>query len=474
MRSLHGHSHLCLVVADSERNGKLIHLIVAGGTPVWPLFHYFQARNLDFSTEATYAEAAGLFIDFLAVKACEFAKVGDRSRLLNSFANALLYGTIQDGDDPTGLWWHSRTQQRVNRLVDLVCEISDWLHERYKTTAINPFRRPASVAEQIAFWRRWNTSKAASLLNHTKGREAATESAKVVRAVALPGDVPIVADSAPAFPEEYIESLLFDGFVLSGGQAKNSPWLRWNIRDILITILLHHGGLRVSEPMHLWVDDVFIDPSNPQAARVLVHHPSDGIYEHPDPISGRIISSTRADYLQLKYNRRPLTEATGKRHAGWKNSLLTHRARNAFEVFWFPQSIGELFLSLYRMYLQQVRPFSLNHPYLFVTQDGEPVGVGSFSKNHSSAIRRIGLDPVKDLGTSPHGHRHAYGQRLEKGGLSTKEIQVAMHHVSPLSQKVYTQPSAADVREAIEVATLKLAAAGLPFNSPELLLPPLK
>jgi hypothetical protein len=221
MRSLHEHSHLCLVVADSERSGKLIHLIVAGGTPVWPLFHYFQARNLDFSTEATYAQAAGLFIDFLAVKACEFAKVGDRSRLLNSFANALLYGTIQDSDDPTGLWWHSRTQQRVNRLVSLVCEISDWLHERFKTTAINPFRRPASVVEQIAFWRRWNTSKAASLLNHTKGREAATESAKVVRAVALPGDVPIVADSAPAFPEEYIESLLFDGFVLSGGQAKN-------------------------------------------------------------------------------------------------------------------------------------------------------------------------------------------------------------------------------------------------------------
>jgi hypothetical protein len=474
MRSLNEHSHLCVVVADSERSGKLIHLVVANGTPVWPLFHYFQARNLDFSTEATYAQAIGLFIDFLAVKAREFAEVGDRSRLLNSFAHALLYGTIRDGDDLTGLWWHARKQQRVNRLVGLVCEISDWLHQRYETRAINPFSRPTSVAEQIAFWRRWNKSKAASLLNHTKSRGAAADNSKLVRAVALPGNVPIVVDGAPAFPEEHIERLLFEGFVLSGGQVQKTPWLRWSIRDILITLLLHYGGLRVSEPMHLWVDDVFIDPSNPKAARVLVHHPSDGIYEHPDTITGGTIFSTRTDYLQVKYNRRPLNEATGKGHAGWKNSLLTHRARNAFEVFWFPQSVGELFLSLYRMYLQQVRPFSLSHPYLFVTQDGEPVGVGSFSKNHSSAVRRIGLEPVKELGTSPHGHRHAYGQRLKKGGLSTKEIQVAMHHVSPLSQDVYTQASSTDVREAIETAMPKLVAAGLPFNSPALLLPPFK
>ncbi|QXI25883.1 gamma-mobile-trio recombinase GmtY [Pseudomonas vanderleydeniana] len=474
MRSLHGHSHLCLVVADSERSGKLIHLIVASGTPVWPLFHYFQARNLDFSTEATYAQAIGLFIDFLAAKASEFAEVGDRSRLFNSFAHALLYGTIRDGDDSTGLWWHARKQQRVNRLVGLVCEISDWLHQRYDNVAINPFSRPASVAEQIAFWRRWNTSKAASLLNHTKSRGAASGKAKTARTVVLPVDVPIVADGAPAFLEDHIERLLFEGFVRSGAHSQKPPWLRWNIRDILITLLLHYGGLRVSEPMHLWVDDVFIDPSNPKAARVLVHHPSDGIYEHPDPMTGRTICSTRADYLQVKYNRLPLTETTGKGHAGWKNSLLTHRARNAFEVFWFPQSIGELFLSLYRTYIQQVRPFSLNHPYLFVTQDGEPVGVGSFSKSHSSAVRRIGLEPVKELGTSPHGHRHAYGQRLKKGELSTKEIQVAMHHVSPLSQDVYTQASSADVWEVIKTATPKLAASGLPFNSHALLLPPFK
>ncbi|WP_052370860.1 gamma-mobile-trio recombinase GmtY [Chromobacterium haemolyticum] len=471
MRSLHGHSHLCLVVADEERSGRPIHLIVANGTPVWPLFHYFQSRNLGLATEATYAHAIGLLIDFMAVKAPEFAEVGDRSRLLNSFAHALLYGTIRDGDDSTGLWWHARKQQRVNRLVGLVCEISDWLHQRYETSSLNPFDRPASVAEQIAFWRRWNMVKATSLLSHTKSSDRVAATAMTARAVVLPGDVSIVADVVPAFPEEHIERLLFEGFVLNGGYRQALPWLRWNLRDILITLLMHYGGLRASEPMHLWVDDVFISSPNPKSARVLVHHPSDGAYDHPDPLTGAPTRSTRADYLQVRYNRRPLTEVTGKGHAGWKNSLLTHRARHAFEVFWFPQSIGELFLSLYRMYIQYVRPVSLNHPYLFVTQDGEPLGVGSFSKNHFSAVRRIGLESVKGLGTSPHGHRHAYGQRLKKGGLSTKEIQVAMHHVSPLSQDVYTQSSAADVREAIEAAMTKLATSGLPFNGSALLMP---
>lgn len=474
MRSLHGHYHLCVVVADRERSGRLIHLIIAHGTPVWPLFHYFQSRNLDFSTEATYAHAIGLLIDFVATKAEEFSKVGDRSQLLNSFAHALLYGTIRNGDDPTGLWWHARKQKRVHRLVRLVCEISDWLHHRFEATAINPFNRPASVAEQIAFWRRWNMAKAASLLSHAKSGSSAIPAAKKARAVAPPGDVPCVADATPAFLEERIESLLFEGFVMRGASRQALPWLRWNLRDILITLLMHYGGLRVSEPMHLWVDDVFIDAKNPKAARVLVHHPIDGVFDHPDPLTGALIDSSRLDYLQVRYNRRPLTEVTGKGHAGWKNSLLTHRARNAFEVFWFPQSVGELFLSLYRMYIQYVRPLTLNHPYLFVTQDGQPLGVGSFSKNHSRAVRRIGLEPVKALGTSPHGHRHAYGQRLKNGGLSIKEIQVAMHHVSPLSQEAYTRPSAAQVREAIETAMPRLASAGLPFNSPVLLTPSCK
>lgn len=58
---------------------------------------------MGLSTESTYAHAAGLLIDFLAVRANDFADISERSRLLNAFAHGVLYGTIRDGEDHTGL-----------------------------------------------------------------------------------------------------------------------------------------------------------------------------------------------------------------------------------------------------------------------------------------------------------------------------------------------------------------------------------
>lgn len=45
---------------------------------------------------------------------------------------------------------------------------------------------------------------------------------------------------------------------------------------MLITLLLHGAGFRESEPFHLYISDVFPDPSNPSQAKVLIHHPSHG------------------------------------------------------------------------------------------------------------------------------------------------------------------------------------------------------
>lgn len=126
------------------------------------------------------------------------------------------------------------------------------------------------MAEQVALWRRWNTAKATSLLSHTKSHAAAAGGAKMARTVALPGDVPIVADAAPAFLEEHIERLLFEGFVLSGSSSQTVPWLRWNLRDILITLLMHYGGLRVSEPMHWELATTVLPELSQGVERVLV------------------------------------------------------------------------------------------------------------------------------------------------------------------------------------------------------------
>ena len=288
MRSLHGHRHLCVTVRDDERGGRLAHLLIVDGHPLWPVLRYFQECNVDFATEATYATAVGLLVDYIATHAAQYADITRRVCLFDTFAHAVLDGTIRDGDDPAGLWWHPRTAARAKKLVTLVCEVSDWLAEHYGATPINPFTRTASMSEQIAFWRRWNTQKAtSSLLGHVKAPGQAAARAKKARTGARPGQDIVVRDRPPYFPEEQIEALLFEGFLVPGHQKDQRAWNRWNLRDILITMLLHYGGLRMSEPMHLWVDDVFIAPKDRECARVLVHHPRDDIYDAVNRLTGK-------------------------------------------------------------------------------------------------------------------------------------------------------------------------------------------
>ncbi|WP_236071655.1 tyrosine-type recombinase/integrase [Paraburkholderia domus] len=79
-----------------------------------------------------------------------------------------------------------------------------------------------------------------------------------------------------------------------------------------------------------------------------------------------------------------------------------------------------------------------------------------YNKAHAAACKRIGLNVGKALGTTPHGHRHAYGQRLKRAGIEKPLIRRFMHHSSIESQEIYTQPSTRDARIALEAAALRL------------------
>lgn len=59
-----------------------------------------------------------------------------------------------------------------------------------------------------------------------------------------------------------------------------------------------------------------------------------------------------------------------------------------------------------------------------------------------SLCESIGLEISKFNGTTNHGHRHSYGQRMKNAGIDKKVRQVAMHHKSEESQNVYTEPTA--------------------------------
>jgi len=229
---------------------------------------------------------------------------------------------------------------------------------------------------------------------------------------------------------------------------------KYNIRDILISMLCAYGGCRSSEPLHLWVDDVYLDPQSRDGALVFIHHPQDGIAFYIDPVTGSKKKTHRAEFLRsFCKNQKPLTLETGRRHAGWKGCLLTNRERNAFQVIWIDKTAGKIFLYLWNLYLLHVRPVIKNTPWAFLTRDSQPLGVKAYADSFNAAVKRIGMRPTKWKGTSTHGLRHLYGQWLNELEIDDKEGQVAMHHINPQSQYIYRQMPISKVVSAINKFT---------------------
>ena len=432
------------------RGGIPTAMVIVGEQPFAQLLAFFRERGLSLSAERAFAQSLSRFIEWLSVRAEEFWPQENRGLIYTAFAHDLLFGSYRDGEDTLGLNWAATSQKNVARLTRCLVEFSDWLTLRYGKPALNPMQAGASYSDQFVFWRRWNKWKAGSLLAHIKSRDRAAPNSEVARRVSTPGRRNTVLQETKAFPVEYIDSLLWTGFLNPGKQNAIEPWLKHNLRDILITLLCLYGGCRESEPMHLWVDDVMVDPNDPDVALVFVHEPHDGMVEYVDPMTGSKRRTNRVDYLQrFCGGKRPLTMETGRRHSGWKGNLMTDRRRNAFQVFWVDRNAGRVFLTLWRMYFKYVRPLALQTPWAFLTRDSQPLGAKAYSDSFVAAVRRIGLTSSKWGGTSTHAMRHRYGQWLNQLGIGEKEGQVAMHHRNVKSQEVYRELGVAKVAAAM-------------------------
>jgi integrase len=103
-----------------------------------------------------------------------------------------------------------------------------------------------------------------------------------------------------------------------------------------------------------------------------------------------------------------------------------------------------------------------------VTLAGKPYGIDSFERQHRRAVERIGLTVAKAQGTSPHGHRHAYGQALSDANVDPILMKKAFHHKSLESQLVYTEPDRARLVRALEAAAER-ESTGIRLPPPDLL-----
>ncbi|WP_374604809.1 gamma-mobile-trio recombinase GmtY [Niveibacterium sp.] len=417
--------------------------------------HRSHDRSLTWMRKVT--RSVRMFLEYLQTNPAE----RDTYRLFQNFAQRLYTGTFdrETGLDPSGLCWAPRSPQDASHIITHLSDFFDWLGERRPAAAqLNP-RYAGGAFDRQTDEAAYQYRRSKAFLGHTWAANASpTETGHRVRGRRLPK---VEKGEPPAFPDERFEELLVKGFCAAG---------RHDYRGMLITLLLHGAGFRESEPFHLYVCDVFPDPANPRQAKVLIHHPSHGAApaDWRDE-RGRPRKDNRGAYLAQRFGLVPRTELMDRRHAGWKGGM--HDGAYYKQAYWFLPEYGEWFLQLWQRYLQQVARVERSHPFAFINLNREPVGdmytLTQFNKAHAAACERIGLTVGKALGTTPHGHRHAYGRRLKNAGIDEALIRRFLHHASLESQAVYTQANTREALAALEAAAQRLRAghAGTPTAS---------
>jgi len=424
-----------------------------------PLLGYFleTAHTRSFSWMQKTIQAVGLLLDYMAANHDRFE---DPKELFRLFVQRLYIGTIgEDGTDPSGLYWLPKSTSVVNLLAGQLSAFSGWMATNLGASPLNPWREATSY-EGMLQWAAYHHRYSQSFLSHTWDIKKASLTAKQARNTVLRrAPKREDHDEAKYFPEEHIADLLFKGFIVPGKQKSRRIEERLNLRDILITILMHYGGVRASEPFHLYVHDVQPDPLHPGRAMVRIYHPSEGLAPNDWlDAKGKRIKCNREAYLRGKYGMRPRDQyfSTDQLHAGWKGNLL-ESTQNYMHVHWFPTWSGELFLKLWNVFIIQRALKDCNHPFAFVTGAGNPYSLDTFMTNHARAVKRIGLEPSKILGTTPHGHRHAYGQRMVVADIDPSIRKKALHHKSLTSQAVYSEMKQTSVSAIFDRATRTLA-----------------
>lgn len=400
---------------------------------------------LDASVRSVY-----LLVEFVEFNEAYYKYPSD---LFKAFADKLFTGTVnEDGVDSTGLRWSRKSIQSANKTISYITQYSDWLCANKGMSNkenLNPWREATSHEERLN-WAAYSHKHSNAFLGHTWSHKSAKEKNKRSRNVRYEQDdrATDVDYAAKRFPDKHINDLLFKGFVKPCSLPSAPAYTRFELRDILITILMHFGGLRRSEPFHLWIDDVIPDPEDPEQALVTVYHPEIGRTPY-SYTNGR--RETREETLAKNFRMRPRTkyESSKKIRAGWKNNKLSSMKGNFMVVHWFEPSAGKEFLLYWRFYLkkQYVKPDKKRpHPFAFTNQNGDPYSIDAFERKHKNAVERIGLVADKDLGTTPHGHRYAYINRLEEAGVSQLYIANAAHHKSVRSQDDYKSKSQKEIR----------------------------
>lgn len=394
---------------------------------------WFNRKSQSWKERSIYS--LRLLLEYLNSVSAETAT--SITQHLKGFSENIIAGTInlKTLDDPSGLFWRSRSTRDANSILFHITHYTDFLalQDDYQSERANPFR-VATRHEERLNWCAYYHKQQNVFLNHLSDQTSAKAEASRVRLVGNFVEQKIDNQKVTRFPEEHLERLLYLGFSTNNGT---------DYRSQAMTMLLNYGGLRKSELFHIYVSDITQHPTRPDEALVRVYHPEYG--RSPDQSY-----KNRKEYLaqETEYKPRTQYQLSERLYAGWKAPLLTSK-EYFFEVVFSPPEKAKDFLSIWVNYLkfQRADPASNDpHPFAFTNDRGKPDTLKNFQRRHRNAVERIGLECAKELGTTEHCHRHSYGYRLRQYGLDQISIQKAMHHKSPMSCLVYIKPTDEEVR----------------------------
>ena len=437
---------------------------------------YFHDHSVQSNqTRRETCQALGLFTDYSKSaletwSPAELAAAALPRRLVKGFCRALMDGTIQYVDgravERTGLYWRPRSRRRATSLAQRLAHFFKAVEPEVGNSIWKDFTRgqrselTPTQEFQLALaagYRRKN-----GFLAHLPRKSEEQQVGPSAGVISKFGRKP---SRCHAFPSKYVFPFLMEGFTNQHGHTDETAQL--------VALLLMIGGLRTSEPFHLYCSDVQFEGKEPW---VFLHNPEDG-----EVIDEGGITITRGVFLQ-RFNMAPRNRNYAREDAGWKG---VKEDEIGTPVFWLPiAGIRQLLYSKLRRYLLITRPQFMNqrsgtdgdHPFLFVSSGravssrggkvGDPYTVSAFKEAWKAAIERIATkynDPdlvyAKAKGTTKHGARHYYGRFLVTLGVEGEIIQECMHH---RSYKVYTRLTIAEINAVLQ-ATGK--GAGAPIDA---------
>ncbi|ALO40799.1 gamma-mobile-trio recombinase GmtY [Pseudoalteromonas phenolica] len=436
---------------------------------VHSLVDYFMAyptRSLNWKRKVS--RALGLFYDFCisynlvyrSSKTFNFHK-----RLIRKFALALHKGTIDvdEHNDKLSLYWPPASMESTKSILSALQTFIDWCEVEgiIEQQSSNLLTRPSDERTTLRFLNQAVKAKAFMFLSHTV---TASELAQGIanrqanKIIEL-GGVGKGSGEVKKFPAELVAPLMEYGFIKD--ESASLPEEREDLTAKMITLLLIFGGTRVSEPFHIWYNDVV--PQFDGSCKVFLRHPADA-----NTFMVGEQNMLRKTYLAQR-NLRPRNDDNNSKSykAGWKNLKVDNTL--SAPVFFVHPAAEALFREMYIYYLSYrerlmksyTDRYGTEHPFLFVKQTdnaGEPYSIKAYQDALKRAYKRLEKRlgrPIKYgklEGTSPHGPRHLYGQILAEAGVPQKVIQNSLRHRSVLSQGIYTEPTFKHVTSELEKA----------------------